>query len=521
MASRLQGVETELAFHFQPAGGGELPTHPELYDALVEALGVELTWAGPRQDDELKRRWFATNGFSVCFEHQEDSSVGLFEVATPECEGPEALALRLRAADDALVRALPRAEAALAGAGRPGTLTLIKGSRDVDGEVFGRQDNIEVTVVSAALAPVWWALVLMLMAGTATCFTVLMVWILVNALHWATLVDDDPEVTSRRMAQDGRLRAGVQPLFLFMRGWLGALSWVAYPRVRGPLEGYLVSRAVVTGAGHLADDGTLWLSGKAEATTRWWRSDLDPRHGEMAVLATHNLAKPVIRIPWSGVGALFGRRQRLQIGVADSNRCETAEVLAVTGLARVVELAERGGLRDAPRFADPAAALRTLAADTSLTAAVTDRKGRAWTALELQGYYRARVAEAFPDDPVVAVWGELLAGIRDDRSAWIGRVDWVTKEALLAQCAHDAPFEVRKRLDIQYGELGGGPFERLMGALRPPPLLDPADVRAALHVAPEGPAALRGRLLEEHGDALVSVAWCHVRLADRVVWLRR
>ncbi|MCB9669560.1 MAG: proteasome accessory factor PafA2 family protein [Alphaproteobacteria bacterium] len=353
MASRLQGVETELAFHFQPAGGGELPTHPELYDALVEALGVELTWAGPRQDDELKRRWFATNGFSVCFEHQEDSSVGLFEVATPECEGPEALALRLRAADDALVRALPRAEAALAGAGRPGTLTLIKGSRDVDGEVFGRQDNIEVTVVSAALAPVWWALVLMLMAGTATCFTVLMVWILVNALHWATLVDDDPEVTSPphgagRSAACGRPAPVPLHARLARRAVVGGVPPRAraargLPRLPGRGDGGRAPRgrrhalAVRQGRG---DHALVAERPRSPAWRDGGAGDAQPRQ------ARH--PHPVER-----VGALFGRRQRLQIGVADSNRCETAEVLAVTGLARVVELAERGGLRDAPRFADP------------------------------------------------------------------------------------------------------------------------------------------------------------------------
>lgn len=489
---------------------------------LVEALDPELHWVGGRQDDDNKARWFARSGFSVCFEHQEEHwDTGLFEVATPECEGPEALVLRLRAIDEALQRAFPRAEEALAAAGSPGTLTLVKGSRDGHDEYFGRQDNIEAQVVRPLLLPLWWLAVLALSLGTTATASLAVFWLLLHTPRLLAAYDEDQGVFVGRLAADETLRRGFRPVYAFLGAWLRAASRFLYPDLAGPLEGFLLSRALLSGAGHLDADGRFWLSGKAEGITSWWRSSVDPSVQEHAVYATHSLLKPALVAPlrWRTLRTMLRRRHRLQIGLADSNRCETAEVLAETTLARVVALAERGELHDAPRFPAPLQALRTLTADATLEARVEDRTGRSWSIVELQAWYHRRVADAFPHDPVVALWGEALLDLPQDPSRWTGRLDWVTKRTLLEQCAGDADVHVRKRLDVGYGELGRGPWHRLVDALRPPPLLDPEDVRAALEEPPSGPATLRAGLIREHGDELVGIAWDHVRLPDRVIWL--
>lgn len=498
-----------------------MPPRRMLYQAMLVGLEAELTWVPANADWEGKDRRFASNGMSVCLERARLSDdAGLFEVATPECEGAEALCLRLRAVDDLLCRALPGARAHLAAHGYDGTFGLVKNSRDDEGAYYGRQENLQTTFVAGGWALLWWAGLVVLLPLVLVGYLWMLVTMVVRMVALVpTLAELDPSTPEAFTSSPAvnELAEAVANRFLWvispLLGWAG---FVGFRAVRGPLEGFLISRQCVSGTGWLDARGTLVLSEKGAAITRWFALDARPCADEHAVFATTNLLKMVVRR--EDLPRLFHRVQRLQLGLADSNRCEVAEVIAVTATARVVELAERGLLHDAPRFRDPVDALKRLG-DIELRASVEDRTGRAWTALELQGFYQQRAAQAFPDDPIVRLWGEALQGLAAEPEAWVGRIDWVTKRWLLEQCGDPGSPAVQKRIDIGYHELGPeGLYDRVMAVVDPPPLLDPEAVaHAALH-APAGPASHRAALIEEHGAELATVEWSRVRLRDQVIF---
>ena len=496
-----------------------MPPRRMLYHAMLVGLETELTWVEANAAWEGKDRRFASNGMSVCLERARlTDDAGLLEVATPECVGPEALCLRLRAVDDLLCRALPAARAYLVSHGYGGTFGLVKNSRDDTGAYYGRQENLQTEFVRGGWAILWWL-------GLCVALPLAMVgygWMLVSLTvrmvalmpRMADLDPEDfgasPEVSALVETVANELLWAIRPLLW----WAGV---VGFRRVRGPLEGFLVSRQCVSGTGWLDASGTFVLSEKGAGITRWFALDARPAGEERAVFATSNLLKLLVRR--QDLPRLFARVQRLQLGLADSNRCEVAEVIAVTATARVLELAEQGLLHDAPRFADPVACLHRLS-DATLSAAVDDQHGRTWTALELQRFYQERAAQRFPDDPIVALWGEALHGLGTEPDAWIGRIDWVTKRWLLDQCGDPDDSVVQKRIDIGYHELGPeGLYDRVMAVVDPPPLLDPDAVAAAALQAPEGPASLRAALIQEHGAELSSIEWSRVRLRDQVIFL--
>lgn len=495
-----------------------------MFEALVDSLGAFVTLT-PSPDTQGKSQRFATNGMGLSFEIGSlDPEAGLFEVATPECEGPEALFLRLRGYDAMLVEALPGAEARLAAQGFHGRLGLVKGSRDVDGSFYGRQLNIEVTVGRGARLWLVKALSWVMILVNPLFMVAWFIGLLVLAIPLALLA---MALAVARRSTDAGLIVFTWPLITFHSLYVWVMARLAFRDVLGPIEGFLVSRAVVTGTGHLDAHGRFWLSGKGEALTSWRKDWLtvDPRKRKRGVFAADSFVKPLIRSMgapgsyWNNAVELVRDRQRLQLADADSNRAEVAEALSVTMLDRVVALAERGDLDDAPRFADPLHAHRTIGSDSTLAAIVTDQSGREWTGLGLQRFYQRRAAEAWPDDPLVALWGEALDGLASDRTAWVGRIDWVTKAWLLEQCANGASQAVRKRVDLEYHELGTGLYDRLVEALDLPPLADPAEVRLARIAAPSGPAEVRASLLREHGAALAEIGWGHVRVGDKVIWL--
>lgn len=485
-----------------------------MYEALLAGLSAELTLVRARPegaDWEGKERRFASNGMSVCLERGGlVGDLGVFEVATPECEGPEQLGICLRAIDSQLVRACERASRTLEHQGFEGRLSLVKNSRDADGAYYGRQENLEVEWITGWRKLVWWIGLTLFLIPLQLSF----LWLLVQML--GTVLGTRPDQLEQTLNEAAEELSDKHARWLRPPLWL--IERIGFARVRGPLEGFLVSRQVVTGTGWTHPDGSFTLSEKGAGITRWWSRDVSLSGGEHAVFATGNLMK-LLLIP-SRIPRAFASRQRLQLGLADSNRCELAELVGVTGTARVVELAESGALADAPRFHDPVAALKCFS-DPTLRAQVTDRQGRTWTALELQRYYQGHCAAAFPDDPVVAAWGEVLDDLGSDPTRCVGRVDWVTKRYLLEQCAEDASWDVRKRIDIGYHELGEqGLYDRLMAAVEPTPLVADEAVRHAWVHPPEGPASHRATLITRHGEQLARVDWGQVQLRDQVIFLR-
>ncbi|MCA9697736.1 MAG: proteasome accessory factor PafA2 family protein, partial [Myxococcales bacterium] len=204
------------------------------------------------------------------------------------------------------------------------------------------------------------------------------------------------------------------------------------------------------------------------------------------------------------LGALFHRRQRLQLGLSDSNLAQTAEYLKVATTTLVFDLAEAGVLARLPRPRRPLSALRRLIGDPELRSKVPCSDGVARSAIELQRLYleaaREHVAGAAAASlevhELLRRWDEVLTALESQPALLFGRLDWVSKRALLEQAGAGLEFAARKKIDLKYHELGSGYFARLEDEGLAPRLVGDDEIERALLEAPErSPARRRSQLL--------------------------
>lgn len=251
---------------------------------------------------------------------------------------------------------------------------------------------------------------------------------------------------------------------------------------------------------------------------------------ERPVIDTGNLMRPAFAASHFHLGPLwnlFGRKQRLQLGLADSSMLEEAEFLKMGTTALVIDMAEAGFLDDAPRLRDPVPSLHALIADPAFEARVETNLGER-TALELQRYYFDR-AKAFVKESkatsleaseVVDLWGEVLTALEcREMPRLVGRIDWVTKRYLLAACGDDDDAAMLKTIDLRYHELGDGYAEQFAQTGHVHRLLEPVEVERAIVEPPEGtPAYTRGRFIRSRAPDLapVRISWDSALIGGRL-----
>lgn len=547
---RLLGLETEYAIRFLPEA-----THPgndAIFEALREAL-EECVAARPGRSAPGREQFFVQNGGAFYYEFLPYCMWGgLIEGATPECRGPAQLLLYQRAQEALLNEAIPRAEDILRRHHFPGRIGLLKNSRDAEGNVYGSQENYETDIARGPwLAFYRLGLLLLLpiltiqLLLTLAVFPVLLLGIIVFALaipfvpSWRRRFIELAEGNRTFEASLGRfhmrfLRLStwpVVPLFsLLLRG-------TAFRQVRRRATAFLVSRMILVGTGALADGRRFELSEKASAVSATMRSSIVPEN--RPIFDTGNLIKMLcapLNAQFAPLGRLFKRRQRLQLGFADSNRSQVAEYLRIGTTSLVLDMIDDHALDDAPELADPLAALHAVARDPSLETCLPLSGGGEMSALELQRFYherarryvRQRNTASLEAREVVRLWGEVLEALgRRDFGSLVGRLDWVTKRYLLERCGTDADEATLKTLALRYHELGEGSFDRLEQAGETKSIVDGLDVVRATREPPENtPAFLRGGLIRRQAgeDVPVVVSWdaAHVgpRLRAKVVPFR-
>ncbi|MCK6545293.1 proteasome accessory factor PafA2 family protein [Myxococcota bacterium] len=538
MLDRLLGLETEYALRFS-APPGTHPGNDVLFTALSRAVRT-LVSTSPEPRDEAAAQLFTQNGGALYYEVLPEAlHGGLLEACTPECRRPSQLVLYQKAQEALLLRALPLAERALVDAGVPGALGLVKNGRDAAGHVFGAQENYEVELARGPwrlVHHVGLALILLLVPLQLAVFWGLGLAIYVGvelARSWrarlrrwrgAPHADEiSPELGRFALIVEHLLRSVlVAPYALLLRV-------VAFRAVRRSMTAFLVSRPIVTGTGTLDPPDHFGLSEKGPAIERVLRTSSAPSN--RPIYDTNNLLgalSSIVSLRGRAVLALFRRRQRLQLGLSDSNASQLAEYLKVGTTALVLDLVEAGWADDAPVLASPITALRAIITDPSLTVAVNVARGPKpmMTALELQRWYLERARRFVAESSVasleahelVRLWAEALDALATDPAKLVGRLDWVTKRWLVETVGRDAGFAARKKLDLKYHELGVGYLAHLERAGLAPIIVDPADVeRAILEPPDETPAKLRGRLVRELSGASVPIAvsWDAVRIGGR------
>ena len=542
MYDRLTGLETEFALRFSPAPGGAHPGNEILFEALRDAMG-DLVILG-RGDRFPGEQSFTENGGAFYYEmlpHAVDG--GLIEFATPECRSPAELLLYQRAQERLLVDAIPGATENLERLACPGELSVLKNCRDAFGHIYGPQENYEADLGGGLWAfRVGVVLLLPLLAVTTVVYLAMSLVLLVTMFVVAISVGlaeaiaaGVPEVPrqwmSRTMSGFGAAGMAIEavvtaplvtPMMLLLRA-------TAFRRIRRGITAHVISRPVYIGAGTLGEDGVFGLDEKGPAMRRTTRLSVLP--GDRAIFEMGNIVKllfgPMVLDPAS-LPRIFAARQRFQLGLSASNMAQHAEYLkvAVTGL--VLDMAERGALDDAPQPRRPIADLRAFCADPTLSVSIRLRNGERMTALQIQRWYLRRAQRFLAESAtasmeahdVVRRWEETLDALKTDPDSLVGKVDWVTKRALLrAGEAEGLSAAALKKIDLRYHELGTGYFAELEAADLTRRLLDEGAIERAIREPPgDTPARQRARLLRtlRSGDEPVRVAWDRVRVGSRL-----
>jgi Pup amidohydrolase len=528
---RLVGLETEYAIRFQPASFfAPRPARFLLYRQLVQALRrrVPLVRAG-----HFKEGVFTATGGALWFETERIASDGgLIEGATPECRGPRQVLIYQRAQDRLIAQAARDAEVS-------GTFRLIKNCRDSRDHVYGAQENYEATLAGPAWLLIWrlglvllMPLVLLTWLSLLTVIVGLLTYLALAGLAYLVLRLFPLPHERMALAMFGRdLVEGREtgaPLPGWMEGlviWAARLAgaplalallllarWIAFRRIRRESTAFLVSRAVLGGAGMIDRAGRFQLADKGPAVNcvvglggyLWDRPIFNFGHFFKSLSLESFLAP-------TDYALLFQARQRLQIGLGDSNMSEVAEFLRVGTTLLVLDAIEAGYLVHAPRVRRPIRWLHRICLDWQLQQRVPLADGRRLTAVELQRIYLEaceRFVREHPQAPreaweVLHRWRDALDHLENDPQELVGTLDWVTKRFLLDRAGRHADWAVQKKIDIRYHELSEeGYFQVLAQTGTVDVLLDDADIERAMRTPPPNtPATTRGQYIREFADA--------------------
>ena len=558
LLDRLAGLETEYVARFQPDDGevvrgrgcsraGGASKRPLTFELLHGLAGELKRRLAVVPADYPKKGFFFANGGAVWHERPgEGVDHPLIEGSTPECRGARQLLAHQRAQDRMLASA---ARDVAAG----GEFTLCKSDCDVHGNVYGSQENYELIIARSWRLWAWRLGVIFVLAplmavgwmGLIPLAIVLLVYYGLAALAYGLYLmfyvanANRLRLVAPLVVRDRILGPWGGELFQFMPTWLAALStlvehlvlapaalaltalaWVtAFVQVRRELLPFLITRAIFCGSGRIARDGKFHIAAKASGMR------LINGVGVFRVRSIFSFG-PQFKaltffslIPNGWFPSLLASRQRLQISIPDGNLCDEAEYLRIGTTLLVLDAIEADHPMPNVKLRRPLRAMRRVMDDPGLAARLKLADGRAMTALEIQRIYleacRAFVAAQTEVNPeaidILTRWGNVLDDLETDRDRLVGRVDWITKRWLLEACGEDAPWIVRKKIDLRYHELSpDGYFERLRSTGVVRPVLSEEEIETAMVTPPENsPAMARGRYIRMNVSAghMVRANW--------------
>lgn len=542
---RLAGLETEYAIHFRAQSASRISSSRlRLYQQLVGALRRRLPAA---EAIHFKEGVFLANGGAVWYETERMTPEhGLIEGSTPECRGPRQLIICQRAQDRLLQQAAEGAPVA-------GEFALIKNDRDAQNNIYGAQENYEARLATGWRLAAWrTGLTLLLPLAAVAWLTVpLIVLLLITylllaavlylplhlllgrprklavALFGEDLVTGQPTGAPMPPWLEAIVRRMTQLLTIPLATVLWALSKAfAFRPQRRQLTAFLVSRPLIAGAGMLDDHGNMRLSDKGPAIN--CRLGMGGLIGERPLFVFGHFFKTLCS--WRDCLDLAAPRQRLQIGVGDSNMCQLAEYLRVGATMLVLDVIESGEMPPVPQLRRPIDALHHFCRDLSLTAEAEADDGRCYTALELQRLYLdacRRFLQRRPYAPeeafdVLRRWEETLEHlveyklVGDPPDDLIGNLDWITKKSLIDQAGGTWP--EKKKIDIRYHELSEAGYHYLLSqAGTGEEIVTEQEIeRAMRNPPPDSPATTRGRYIREFAQtgAAIAANWKQVWLGS-------
>lgn len=535
LLNRLIGLETEYATLVKPSDGeSELPSRLTVYQAICDAIAQRQPTAPGRFD--ATQRFLASGGAITSESHalHGDLPGGLIEGATPEVRSPQTLLVCQRAQDRMLQQAADEC-------GLPADVRILKNSCDRFERTYGCQENYEAPVAEGLALGLYRAGLLAMLPLQIFCTVSCHVVIYLAVLLLGVLRIGGALLRRRWPNMEWLLRPPprwglnlvvgvVRMLRIPLVVWLSLLArWFAFRKQRKYLTAFLVSRLVITGSGHLDGRGKYWLSAKAMAIDS--HTAMGSYRGERPIFVFRHwlelLCGATLFSP-AAICQLLQKHQRLQIGLSDSNIADMAEYLKVGTTSLVLDMIEAGHVQDLPVLYRPVSSLHRIASDWNLVSRVPTSLGPL-SALEIQlGFLNAcrrfvanRGGDVSAEAAVVLQrWEDTLDAAQafradaDDVQPAIGKIDWLTKRWMLDQMSPDAPWAVRKKVDLRYHELSAdGYFERVSAAVPTTILTSEVSIERAGRMPPDNTrAGRRGHLIREFfdGDQPIRVSWTHV-----------
>jgi hypothetical protein len=518
-----------------------------VYAALAEGI-KEVVRTGTGSVPGTLESFFVQNGGNFSYEALPWAmDKGLLEGATPECRGPAQLLVYQRAQEEILLRGLGRARTRLASAGVD--LGLLKNCRDASGHTYGAQENYETDIARGRwlllyrLSLIFLAPLSLLLTALNLVLLLALVPLLIPLffvfLILGTVAACSPKAEGwlQNILNNERLEARVfwliaAPLqkvaMILSTPLCVALNLFTYRHLRPGLTPFITSRIVFSGAGSLERDGSFVLCEKVSGIEHQSRVAGTP--AAHAIFDTGHFVKLFSgNLRWfSSYKRLFEKTGRLQLGLSDSNRCQTGEYLKWGTTCLMIDMLERGALSTFPRLGKPLEALRSFNSDPTLTKTVRlharseVRPGEEVTVLELQRWYLTEAQRFLKQEQtvsleareVVQLWEQTLDALESSPESLLGSVDWITKRWLIDKIAQGAEYPVQKKIDLKYHELGDGYFDRLEREGLAQKLVNDDEVEKAIFTPPEGsPAKRRGELIRNrHEWESMVVSWKHVRV---------
>ena len=211
--------------------------------------------------------------------------------------------------------------------------------------------------------------------------------------------------------------------------------------------------------------------------------------------------------------------RRLHVIVGDATLCDVGTLLRLGTTSLVLGLIE-AGRAPAIELADPVAAIRAISHDPTLRQQVELTDGRSMTALDILSVYREAVQDHLgttidaETQEVLEHWDAVATDLASDPGRCVGRVDWVTKQAVLEGYRRRDGLEWGdprlSAIDIQWADLdpARGLAARMRASGRVVSLSTPAQVAAAVAEPPEGTRAwFRGQCVSRFAGAVRAASW--------------
>ena len=156
--------------------------------------------------------------------------------------------------------------------------------------------------------------------------------------------------------------------------------------------------------------------------------------------------------------------RRLHVIVGDSNMSEFATYLKVGATAIVLSMVEDGVLRKDVALEDPVRAIKEISHDTTCKRRVRLKRGKEFSAVELQREYYESALEYFSGreapkevQDVLERWGRVLDRLADDPLSLNRELDWVIKRDFLGSYMQKKGISFDDQrismLDLQYHDI--------------------------------------------------------------------